>query len=362
MKVENSDREEQLEKMKVNLEKAFPESTPKPPEEPIPDPEPKEKEVEPDVTDSTPEPEPKPESESEPKPDDTDDKGGKEPADDKPELSDAYYHAAKLSGWSDEDVDSLYKSNPELCVSTLSKIYEARNRATQDFAAIGRRVKEEAKIVPVVEPTPVVEPEAKSDYKGLDAEALRKKYPDDPMVDMIISMDQQNKLLHDQNAEQRNRPEPAIHAANSREQAAHSQEARAIEQQIDMFFNSDGIKVYGDFYGTVSDGALDWHDLTPGQQANRWAVLETMDQMVAGANACGKEISIDQALEYAHLSVSESEREKVIRSEIIGKVKQRSKGISLEPSGKAPEDKTGKQMTRAELVADTKAKMDKIFN
>ena len=356
---EKKTREELLKMVAENLEETFgeevavPESELETPVEPTPDPEPKEKEAE------SGKPDPTPELESELK-SDKDEGGDKDVADDKPELSDAYYRAAKHMGWSDDDIDNLYKNNPELCVTTLGKVYDGVNRATQDFAAIGRKMKEAAKI-PVVASTPVVVPAVKSDYKGIDAKALREKYPDDPMVDMIIAQDQQSKLLYDQIQESKNRPEPAIHAANQREQAALSQEARAVEQQIDTFFKGDEAKAYGDFYGTLSKDAIDWSSLTPGQRANRWAVLEMMDQMIAGANACGKDLTISNALEYAHLSVSEPMREKVIRGKIISDVKKRSSGLSLKPVGSSKENTDGKPVTRKELIEDTRKRLNKVF-
>lgn len=353
---EEKTREELVKMVAENLERTIgdevtvPESKPKPPDEPTPVPEPKEKEVGLDVTDPTPE--------LELKPDNKEESGDKEVADDKPELSDAYYRAAKRAGWSDEDVDKLYENNPELCITTLGKVYDDMNRISRDYAAIGRKMKEEP---PVVEPTPVPEPAAKSDYKGLDADALRKKYPDDPMVEMIIAQDNQNKLMHDQIAELKNRPEPAINAANQREQAAQSQEARAIEQQIDTFFKGDEAQAYGDFYGLLPKDAVDWSSLTPGQRANRWAVLTMMDQMIAGAIACGKDMSIGEALGHAHSSVSESEREKVIRGKIIKDVKKRSESLSLKPTTPVKEESDGKPRTRDELIEITRQNLEKAF-
>ena len=350
-------KEELVEMVAKNLEKfnsedvPVSESTSSVPAEPTPDPEPKEKEAEPGEPDPTPDtvPEPEPKDES----------GSKEVADDKPELSDAYCRAAKHAGWTDEDIDKLYEANPGLCVTTLGKVYDDTNRVSQDYAAIGR-MKKEAASVPVVEPTPVETPAAKSDYKGLDAEALRKKYPDDPIVDMMLAQDNQSRLLHDQIQELRNRPEPAINAANSREQAAASQEARAIEQQIDMFFRGNEAMAYGNFYGDIPKDALDWGDLTPGQRANRWAVLEMMDQMLAGANACGKDMTIDDALGFSHLSVSEPEREKVIRGKIVSAVKKRSNSLTLKPASSAKKETDGGPRTREEQIEIVREKMSKL--
>lgn len=349
--------EELLAKTTENFEKTFGDefisesgSTPKVPAEPTPDPESKEKEAEPGESESTPDLEPEPNKE---------DGSGKEAADDKPELSDAYYRAAKHVGWSDEDINNLYENNSDLCVSTLGKVYDELNRASQDFAAIGRARKEAAR-VPAVEPTPASTVE--SDYEEIDVEALEKAYPDDPaLVKMMVAQDKQSKMLYDQIQELKNRPESAVNAANQREQSAMGQEARAIEQQIDTFFKSDEAQAYSDFYGSLPKDAINWDSLTPGQRANRWAVLTMMDQMLAGAQDIGKEMGIGEALELAHLSTSESEREKVVRGKIIKDIKKRDKGLTLEPASSANTDTRTGKMTREELIDVTQKRMNKVF-
>ena len=62
---------------------------------------------------------------------------------------------------------------------------------------------------------------------------------------------------------------------------------------------------YEDFYGTLPKDAVIWDSLSPGQKMNRWAVVEMMDQMIVGATTLGREMKIDEALNLAHLSVTE---------------------------------------------------------
>ena len=93
---------------------------------------------------------------------------------------------------------------------------------------------------------------------------------------------------------------------------------------------------------------------------NRWAVVEMMDQMIVGASALGREMKTDEAMNLAHLSVTEPIREKVIRESITAKVKTRSSNLSLKPSGTAQSGQT-KPQTGQELEDATATRLSKVF-
>ncbi len=330
---EKSGGDDLLKKLAGNLEKTFDETVtdvqadePEEKDEPTPDPdEEKEKGEEAESSDAD---EPTPEKDD--KEPAKDDSGDKDDAGNKPELSDAYYRAAKHSGWSDEDIDNLMDNNPELCVKTLAKVYEDTNRASQDFAAIGRAQKEAAR--KTAETKQTATEAVKSEFKGIDIEQLKRENPDNPLLVQVIETQQtQSKVLHDQMAELRSRPE---RNAGVRENQAADREQAALRQQIDAFFKSDEAQAYGDFYGSLPKDATDWDSLTPGQRANRWAVLEESDYMITGANTCGRTIETDEALRKAHLTVSAPMHERVVRDKIVKQVKERSKSLSLKPSSK----------------------------
>lgn len=304
------------------------------------------------------------ESKDEKPADDADDKAKDEGADkgeakkkDIPPLSDAYCRAATHRGWKQEDIDELYKANPELAVRTLGNIYEAVNRSSQEFAAIGRAAKE--RVAPVVKPEE--KPETKTEFKGLDIKQLRRDYPDEPMVDLVATMQEQNKALFDEAQELKaTRSAPVTGQPSDMQVRAVEQEAAAIEQQIETFFKADELKGYEDFYGTLPKDATDWNSLTPGQKMNRWTVIEMMDQMIVGARTLGRELKIDETLNLAHLSVTESIREKVIREGIKAKVTERGSNLTLKPSGIAQPGDT-KPQTKQELEEVTTTRLDKVF-
>lgn len=279
-----------------------------------------------------------------------------------PELSEAYYRAAIHMGWSDEDIKASLATNPELATKTFANIYETVNRSSKEFAEFGQAKKKAAAELADIRVPVGKEKPAASEYKSaVDIEQLRRDNPGDPMVDLIEAQQEQNKMIAEQlEAMKAVAPASAQVEVSAEKQRALNQESAAIQQQIEGFFNGDETKPYAEFYGVIpKDG--NWDGLTPGEKANRWAVIEMMDQMIVGAESFGKVMEIDEAIRRAHLSVSEPLREKVIRKGIMDKVIKRSSGISLKPSSTARATSTAPQ-TPTELVDVTKRRLSKLYD
>lgn len=314
-----------------------------------------EPEVEEPAEDETPTPEPEV-NEVEVKKDDEvvakdgDADKGEEESDETPPLSEAYYRAAIHRGWKPEDVDDLYKNNPELCNRTLGNIYESVNRSSKEFAALGRAHKVQQQTPqPAAQPAP--QPAPQSDVNLVK---LREEYPEGPLVDMVETLQRQNRDFQSKLDELSRQPAPAISQVQQRE-------AQLTRQQIEEFFESEDIKQYTDFYGTVPKGTIEpWKEvLTPGQLANRWGVVEMMDQIVTGATAFGQEMTVVDGMNRAHLSVSEPIRETVIREKIKKAVVKRNSGITLEPSNAVTSEP--KIKTEKDLEAVTEERLRKLF-
>ena len=77
----------------------------------------------------------------------------------------------------------------------------------------------------------------------------------------------------------------------------------------------------------------------------------------------GKKIEFSEALRRAHLVVSAPVQEKILREELHGKVKKRSKGITVKSSGRTTKDATKKDNEKDSekgLIARTKQRMKKL--
>ncbi len=295
----------------------------------------------------------------------TDEEAGKaKEQEDVPQLSEAYCRAAIHRGWKDEEIKEFFVANPELATKTFANIYEDVNRSSREYAKFGQAsIEAAAKLAEKPEPGE----QTTSEYKSaVDIEKLRKDNPGDPMVDLIEAQDAQNKLMFEK-LNTLEAPAPAsadvrTGTSTATEQRAANQEVALIQQQIDGFFNSEETKPYAEFYGVVSKDAADWGKLTPGERANRWAVIDMMDQMIAGAESFGQVMEIDEAMRRAHLSVSEPLREKVIREGIMGKVEKRSHAMTLKPSSTAKSDTATAPRTQEELVEVTGKRLSKLFH
>lgn len=271
-------------------------------------------------------------------------------------LNDAYLRAAIQRGWSEEEVNDFVKANPELAGKTLGKIYEGVKRANEEFASFGRARKEGQR--KQTEEKNKVEEQKKEEYKGIDVSKLREEYPDDKMlVDLVEATQEQTKALREEISQ--------FKTSNPNQQPDSEKrdaEVATAAKEIDGFFRTE-VKGYEDFYGSVPKDAIKWDDLSPGQRANRWALVEMVDDMMVGAEANGRTLSSEEAFQRAHLNVSDSFKEKVIREDIVKKMKKRSKNLTLKPSNssKSPESKGGKPIDDKEIEARAEARLAKTF-
>ncbi len=250
--------------------------------------------------------------------------------------------------------------NPELANKTFANILEEVNRASEEFAAFGRAHKKSAEKPAEGKHTAsdvTAESEASEFKTTIDIEKLRASNPDDPMIDLIAATQEQSKLLFDQVQELKATP---VNVAPEKQKAL-DQESKAVTQQIDGFFKADDLKAYTDFYGEVPKDSVDWVRLTPGQRANRWEVINKMDEMLAGAEVLGRAMEIDEAMRLSHLVVSEPLREKIIREDIKAKTEKRSKNITLEPASAASKE-SAKPSNETELLETTAKRLEKTFN
>lgn len=272
-------------------------------------------------------------------------------------IPDAYLRAAVHSGWKQEDVEKLYESNPEMASKTFENLYNSTNKASREWAALGRaRRVEEAK---------ESEPEKvdKLEYGSIDIATLKKDFDIDPAVERMLESanardqkltDALNSLKESKVVED---PKRVERAAQSYDVASEA----AAEQQINSFFSEDSMKPYGKFYGELNFGET-WESLPAGQKRNRYAVYTAADQMLAGAAMQGYQMSLVDALDKAHLLVTENIREETIRAEIKGTATKRKNSMLMRPSdGKSKKDSSdGKPKTKNELLEKTEKRLAKM--
>jgi hypothetical protein len=267
-------------------------------------------------------------------------------------LPEAYVRTAIGFGWKEDDVYEFFNKDPERALTTFSNIYQTRNRASAEFAAIGRRRTEEVK---------PKEGEETPKFKLVDTAKLKEQYGDEakPLIEMIEA---QNATLN-QLAERL--PKPVEKRQDRTFESAV--EESGVEQQIHSFFTADQMKPWEKIYGKLGFGET-WEDLTPGQREMRQRLLVKADQIVGGAHLQHVDMKLEEALEHAHLLVTQKYRDEVLIDSIKKQVVQRSKAISVQPSKTAR--KPGKEVTdevkpgtrtKEQLVNDTQRKLNKLY-
>lgn len=243
-------------------------------------------------------------------------------ADDAPAIPDGHYRAAIHMGMSADDISALYAKDPGVALKTLAKCHEMVNAASKQLGQLGQARKKLADQPPATDPDPLTTRIAD----------LRKDDPDDPVIDILEEL-----VKTRQTAPEPPKETPAVGAG-----MPSANEVEAVSQQIQSFFKDPSMGVYADFYGRL-DGPVIGDHLTPGQKANRLAMLDRAQMIMEGAELAGVEMSAADAMSYAHLEVTAPIARDVIRKEIVSKVKQRAKGVTLKPSGTkaAPVVRTG---------------------
>ena len=277
----------------------------------------------------------------------------------KDEIPDAYIRAALHRGWSQDDVDDLVKSNPELAKKTFEATYLEVNNASREWSELGRaKIEAERKQVEVPTVTETIEQED-SGTKSLIVK-LEKEYPDDPLIDVVIAGLKSKPKV--QPVKQVSQQQQGYETATARANVAGN---FAIDQRVNTFFSADVLKPYEKFYGKLELGQAP-EDLTNGQQLNRLTVLQEAECIMAGHNSRGQVIEVEQAMEKAHFIVTEPIRKQVIRDNLKATATKRKNSMTLRPSdSKRSSDSmnagSSKPRNRSELELSVQQKLDSVF-
>jgi len=254
------------------------------------------------------------------------------------ELPDNLYRAAIHAEWTHEEIKEFFESNPEKAMKTFEKIYHSTNKLSSEFSRLGRQ--------PQTNVQPSGQPAQPAPVK-LDWSKLESEYgKNDPLVELVRGLSDQVTQLS------RSPVQPA--AARQDVQPAPDPYLR---QQIDVFFTDDSMKPYEDFYGKGKDT----QDLTMKQQQNRWKMLNMADEIIGGAQLTGRQMDLDEAMERAHMVLTDSLRTEAVRKELVTKIKVKAHGITLKPRGRSVVSST-KSNSAEEIEQRVSDRLAKVFN
>lgn len=288
--------------------------------------------------------------------DDSDDSTDSD-GDDAPTIPEHLFRAARHHGWEVQEISDLYKQNPKLAEKTLIKIHDDMNKVSQVYSKWGKISKQQQTAMPQQQQTDNTQQQQVDDF--VDIAKLRKEYEDNPLVDVISTLNEGLKKVVDGQ-----KPQQTQQQTDMPQQDTFQDDMAAI-QQINSFLGSEDMKYFNDYYGPIADDSgiplLDWRSLQPGQQANRKALVQEADLILAGADIIGKKMTVADALNMAHLTLTAPMQGQIARKKVTSELKKRSKGITLRSSGSKKAADKGGQKTEEQLVAITEQRLKRLY-
>lgn len=272
------------------------------------------------------------------------DEKGTSPAvaqDQSPILPASFRRSLKEAAWSDEEIDSALKGQGNKFLEYATKIHSTRNAETARWADLGRQARQQQSQGQAQTQTQ----QTSQVLKPVDVAALKKKYGDDGIIDELVAPI--NSVV-----ESINRVLPIVQQTQANSQRA---ELDSLGRQIDGFFGSKDMDSYKELYG--SQGT----NLTKEQNDQRVKVLETADALIGGARLQGRQLTLGEALSYAHDSVSGDFKEQAVQKQMKAKLVQRNKGITLKPNAKKPIP-AAKPGDRSSLIKTTEQRLKAAFS
>jgi hypothetical protein len=213
--------------------------------------------------------------------------------------------AARQFGWTDDQIDAFAKANPELASQTFDQLAGM-------FAPLSRPLSDNP-----LPPQPGMQAVPQQAAQEQNPSALDQLYgnleefADNNGEDLVEKF---LKPLKEEVIEPLRQMQQASEAA--RQQSVANEATTAIE------------RVTGDFREMYcTDGSRDAE-----QEAAVMQLALTADQLRAGADAQGRELSVSQAIEQAHLILSHGRTAEASRKQVAGKVQKRNKAITARPT------------------------------
>jgi len=220
-----------------------------------------------------------------------------------PTLPAAQVRSLVAYGWSEAEIAEAMET-PNFA-ATAARIHQNRTQEIQAWAAQGRMNKQG---------TEQEQTGHQQVPQQLDVDALKEKFGSEELIDELVGpMNAALAELHTMM--------PQLQAG---QQAVEQERLDAARDTVELFFSADNMSPYTSAYG-------DAKTMTEEQYGNRADLLQMTDNIRTGASMRGQEMTINEAMGYAHEMISGSFKTEAARKEISGKVRKRSSGMSLKP-------------------------------
>lgn len=280
-----------------------------------------------------------PPDEEEEKPVVEEDDAEKQAKDERQKLLDAFDPnlvrvAKELGGWKQVDIDEFIATNPVLARVTFSNMAAGYNALSLQYAQASRS----GVAHPALAQQP---PQAVATQQSMSAlDELLAKPERLAALSEIAGKELTDAFIKPMLDERKQMVEDRAFIAGLRRDA--------VIREINDSFTQIAKDGFEEFYGKNGEVTKDQND-------NRFRVGQLADQVRAGAQMQGVNMSINEALRRAHLIVTADQTKQQARREVVQQVKKRSTQITARPTARkatAKSDSTSKSDAQALAVVE----------
>lgn len=236
---------------------------------------------------------------------DTDsDKGDKE---DGPILPSGHRRAALNRGYTYEEIDHFLATKPDEAIKRFEELFDNYRDENSRWSDRGRQLlgaSQETSETDKVQADKLSEP-----LPHYDVAALVEKHGNEELLNDLIAP--LNAAIDRQNA--------TTERLDKSEKFLKDTETEALSNVIQDFLTSKDMTSFNKTYGT------EIASLTQDQLGQRQELFKQADILVKGAEAHGYDVTVREALERAHDSLSSGTRDETIRQEIRKSLEKRTK-------------------------------------
>ena len=252
----------------------------------------------------------------------------------------AYRRTLKGYEWTDEEIAAAEAVDPQKFLLTARKMHETRNKEVTEWSTLGQQLKKQ--LAEEAAKNPAKPREA---LKTVDAAVLKAKYGEELLIDALVgpvnaTIEQLKQVL------------PQVQAYQEQAQKA---QAETLGRQVESFFGGKEMKAYDELYGKAGTTPTD------AQWGKRTEVLEFADALMHGAHQQKRSLSLDDALQLAHDSMTGEQKKQAAREEIVDTLQTRQRGISVRPTGRKPAAKPNSKTARTDLERKVAGGLAKAF-
>ena len=251
-----------------------------------------------------------------------------------PTLNPVLRQAARRAQWTDDDIDGLYKENPDLAEQTFKRLLQMTNDISAQYGRLGQITGSPQPIQQMPQGTPmpygIQAPQQQYARQPMQPSQQQQPYPQD-VLSSIYGQEHLQSLTSEFGQDVIDKliqPLAEKLLTPVQQLQAHYQEQRtqAMSETLGSFFQGLHPQLQ-QLYGSKTN-------VSEEQYEARFQLTNIADQIYAGAAAQGLTLSVGECLERASLLHANEHLAAVERNRLAKEVQRRSKQTTQRPSGR----------------------------